>query len=187
MSGRYEFRVFGTDLEFAHRALDKTLPALGTETLCDVYLLTHDPRQSFKLRGGNMLELKCLRGCSRGFQRWVPAGCVRLPATGQQIAGGFSTWAELPDFTTNQLHDVSDVQSAFRRIGSREVVAHKCRTKYGIEPGQAEHVHLTVDESLKVETIAVEGFNITRLSQVLVRIGLGGRPNVSYPEFLVAG
>lgn len=159
-------------------------PAGKAGTTNDIYLLDRNPRQSFKLRDRTRLELKCLRGHHRKFQIWVPAGLVQLPATGRQIADGFSTCAAMPTFSHDGKHDPQVVLSGFRRFGSRAVGVTKHRVKYDAHGLRAEHVRLAIDDMEAAETVAVEGSDPLALSDILTAIGMSSDRNVSYPEFL---
>lgn len=183
MPNRYEFRVFGKNLRTAREALVALFPPPKTETVTDVYLLDRDLQQSFKLRGAEWLELKCLRGRKKRFQRWQPAGHVRLPATGRQIFENIDV-ATLPDLQMDQIHDAPALLAAFRQFGHTPVRVAKHRLKFETDGVLAEHVHLTIRDGQLAQTVAIEGTSILALSETLERIGLTGARNVSYPAFL---
>lgn len=176
--------MFGYDLRTAVKALVTILPEETPETVTDVYLLGRDTGRSFKLRDCARLELKCLHDEAEGFERWVPAGNVSLPARGRWINSAFSTNAAMPIFSEDEEYDAQAVLSAFRQIGSCPVAVTKHRMKYATDTIRGEHVRLTIEGMDDVESVAVEGTDIRILTRTLRQIGLPEADNVSYPEFL---
>lgn len=183
MKPRLEFRVFDTDLGDLHRAMQAAFAPLGEDRREDVYFLGADPARAWKLRDGRVLDLKCLLGTEGAFERWAPGGQVRLPAPGAEIAGAFGLRCGLPRLDPAARHDAGSVAAAFAATGAQPARAEKRRHRYDALSCRAEFVTVTCWRGT-VDSVAIEGRDRGELQDLLLRLGLRARANLSFPAWL---
>lgn len=183
MKPRLEFRIFDTDLSDLHRAMRKAFPCLGQDRREDVYFLGRDPARVWKLRDGQVLDLKCLLGTEGALERWAAAGRVDLPAPGAEIACTFGLRAGLPRLDPAVVHDAAAVAEAFEEDGAEAVRACKRRHLYDAVTCRAEFVTVTSWRGT-AHSIAIEGRDRGELQDLLLRLGLRDRTNTSFPAWL---
>ncbi|AJE49073.1 hypothetical protein [Celeribacter indicus] len=187
---RVEFRIFEQDSAALRRRIDARFELCGRDHRTDIYLLRDPGTSALKLRDGVELDLKVLLGREGDFERWAPRGRVRLPATGVEITGALDAPEALPPFEPMEVHDAAAFVEAFRREGYRAFRLHKARAQYRAPGGLVETVAIEGDIGIPgasgIDSIALEGEDVSALEQVREELGLSGRENRSYPAWLLA-
>lgn len=183
---RWEWRVFAKDLAPMLAAGGVALE--GRDSVRhEVYFLSANSRDNVKVRD-NRLEVKRLcETNSDGLELWTPALTARFPIAYERLHALWDAWrVPAPEHAgglrslSNLLNDcVSHIPSV------RTVIATKERARFAVGDCRGEHVVLWIDGT-RLESIAVEDEDPSRVLAAAHRLGLTRMPNTSYPRALKA-
>lgn len=186
MSGRLEFRVFGSDLARQRTILTKQFSLRSSETRSDLYFVGPRDSLSFKLRDGAVLDLKELVGHKGKYEHWKPRGKCNLPAMGKVIEAAFQDNSALPDLRGDLEYQIRDLTAAFARTGLRPVLVQKSRNHFSAGACLAELTHLVTETTSNYWTICIEGAKPADLDLLGSKLGLTGFDNQSFPAWIAA-
>jgi hypothetical protein len=185
---RYEFRVFGGDLEEARARLAE-MAEPGSETQReDTYLVVRGRLDcGLKLRGSEgTLDLKCLIGTESGCELWKPAGKANLPLTGSEITRRFLQPAGLPEILTAfESFDEPALLEALADLEDMRIVRMgKRRRQVSLDQAAGEIGEFIFPDAHREQGLAVEATDVRRLRALVEALGLADRENVSLPRRL---
>jgi exopolyphosphatase/guanosine-5'-triphosphate,3'-diphosphate pyrophosphatase len=181
---RWEWRTFfseGLPRSLRDRFSDGVAQMRPTD---ETYILSLATPHNVKIRDGR-LEIKELEASERGLERWRPTLVTPFPIEGSSIhaaceALGIPAPIVVPRHATVEefLRDVIEPVATLR-------VVHllKRRERHVIEGCMAEVAVLDVG-SERWTTLAIEDADVEHLLAAVDHLGIGPRPNVSYPAAL---
>jgi exopolyphosphatase/guanosine-5'-triphosphate,3'-diphosphate pyrophosphatase len=175
---RWEWRTFGTlDDVFGDGAPDRI------QESDELYILSVARGDTVKVRDG-LMDVKHLEQINDdGLEQWAPVLKAEFPLSAQQarsILEGLRVSVPQLDRDAYDLDDLLD--------GRKDLLAvpvHKHRARYTIGGCMAELTEVTTPNG-STRTIAIESEDAGGVSAVVHELGLGDRPNTSYPQGLKA-
>lgn len=181
---RYEFRVFGHDLEDLRSRLADLGGQPDQDQSSETYVVTRlNIDAGVKVRDGQ-LEMKVLRAREGILELWWPAITEPLPVAGSvfvdDVAPALGVTVDLPGDA--QLTEAALVEIAQSVPGLASISVRKRRALYEIDGCMAEltDVEMAGDQ---VQSIAVEGPDFVDVTQLVRKLGLAKQVNESYPAF----
>lgn len=183
--GRLEFRFFAQRLPALRQRLLGLYTIRAQEQRTDIYLQHRSCRQSFKLRGGQNLELKLQLGQAGGSERWHPIGSVPLPARGADLTGTFCDADEFPVLEAHQVYASEDMIAAFRGIGHAAITTHKLRVHLSAPGAEIEIAHVNGAPGGPAETLCIEAELAAPIESLRQVLGLELHRCESYPRWLL--
>jgi hypothetical protein len=185
---RFEFRVFGGNLEASHHRLAELGEPGSLEMREDLYLVVRDrPDRGLKFRGSaGRLELKSLVRLEDGCELWRPADSAELPLSGRKISRRFLEPAGVPGLCADQdRYDRRDLLAALGPMEMvRQVPVRKRRRKFRLAGASGEWAEFAYPDATSEFGIALESPEIARLRELVPALGLAERKNVSLPRRL---
>lgn len=182
---RYEFRIFGVDVDrFAVRLRAHAAETSSTSS-DEVYLLSRaDPDASVKLRE-ERLEVKTLVAREGRFELWEASAQLALPIDGATFkrCGGtaLAIDVDLPDDAGLDREALIALGKAHRALHA--VALRKRRLRFTIPPGWGEIVDIEIDGGA-LRSVAVEAADRDAAGELVAMAGMEGETNASYPRFL---
>lgn len=174
---RYEYRVWGK-----HPSAREEIERLATsdeirEQIDDCYLLVDDSDWNAKVRD-SQLKLKHRTPDNRGFDQWDTQWCTASDTTPTP----FDTVFEQLRLDRPQRGKTYDLERAVENLDETQAVAvfvTKKRRTWNIGDMRAEISRVDLrDHDVRLHSVAVQGRDVERLTQLLEQLGLDGLPNV---------
>lgn len=181
---RWEWRTFGQRFDVAEDQLGALAPDRIEES-DETYLLSLDGSDTVKVRGG-LLDVKHLEEVSdEGLERWMPVMKAAFPlAAGdvQRMMAALGVASAPRDVSTvgDLLAELIEPDPRLLAIGVR-----KRRGRFTLDGCMVELTEVGTDSG-RTRTVAVESPDLQLVVATVRRLGLEGRPNVSYPRALKA-
>jgi hypothetical protein len=182
---RYEFRIFGRELDGLEARLAARAVRQQNETTDESYIasrLTIDA--GVKIRDGR-LEVKLLVAREGLLELWRPELMADLPIEARTFAvsaaAPLGVEVDIPDGTPLGIAEIRAICDRYPSLAWVDVV--KRRTRYVLPQGLAE---VTRVEALRqtTSTIAVEDSDIASANGLARELGLTAFDNESYPAWL---
>jgi exopolyphosphatase / guanosine-5'-triphosphate,3'-diphosphate pyrophosphatase len=176
---RWEWRSFGEGLGEAAASLAELGGDERVQESDELYLLSTAGDESVKIRAG-LLDLKLLERTAEGLELWFPELKASFPISAADLhsvlaALGTPVPLAREAYTLPELADEVIAPAP----GLLAVEVHKHRRHYKLEGCLAESTELTTAAG-KTQTIAIESEDPQRVLEARGRLGLEGRPNVSF-------
>lgn len=182
---RYEFRIFGVDVERFAVRLRAHAAETGSTAGDEYYLLSRADRDAnVKLRG-DRLDVKTLIAREGRFELWEATAQLALPIDGaafKRCAGpALAIDLDLPDGAGLDREALIALCEAHRALHG--VALRKRRLRFTIPPGWGEIVDIEIgDHALR--SVAVEAADRDAAGELVAMAGMEGETNTSYPRFL---
>lgn len=180
---RFEFRVWGDDLEEIAGSIRTAGEPVDTHSRQETYLVTPwSAAVNIKIRDDE-LDVKTCGTVSHGFQRWqvrhkspfpVEAGTLRREIF--MRLGLPARHCDRPVYTVAQL--VDELVAAEPALYAVDVA--KDRSQFAIGDVTAEVTAVTIDDAA-ISTVAIESTNLAALRSLRRHLDLEGEDNVAYP------
>jgi len=181
---RWEWRTFGESFGPADTSLSALTPERVQES-DEIYLLSAADGDTVKVRD-ELMDVKHLEHVDPdGLEQWLPVMKAGFPLPAADVAGVLASLRvaapplERDAYTLDQLLD-EVVQPT---DDMRAVRVHKRRRRYTIGGCTSEWTDVSADGS-PTRTIAVEHEDPALVIAAVRELGLGSRPNTSYPQGL---
>jgi exopolyphosphatase/guanosine-5'-triphosphate,3'-diphosphate pyrophosphatase len=176
---RWEWRTFGERFGDAEDGFAALTPESVHES-DEMYLLSPAADESVKVRDG-LLDIKHLERVNHdGLEQWKPVLKEGFPLSAEAV-GVALTALGVPPPHPPSASTVEDLVSAGR--GLVAVPVRKRRAHYMLGGCMAELTDVRTDTAA-TRTIAVEADDPARVIAAVRELGLGERPNVSFPRGL---
>ena len=178
MQPRWEYRVWGKQLDELHQRLQALCEPTGVRTSDETYVVGITNLNA-KIRFG-VLDVKRLIDVQRGFQLWTPILKAGFPIPASTVA----------ELLQELLGSSAAVQEAYGLEefltlagGSGAIVAAASKHRHGYRYRECllEFAEVTIDRS-GLQTVAVEFEDLTTAVAVAAEVGIDRIPNESYPE-----
>lgn len=182
---RYEFRVFGADLQPFARHLAGTADKLTTETSSETYVVSRlNIDANAKFRDAD-LDVKVLEAREGFFELWRPLLRADLPVASELFVEKVAPLLgiDLDQTGQAQLSALDIIEIVGKVPALKAVNVRKQRTKHRHSTGISEYTLLEIAD-LSIETVAVESSDLDAAGRLLETSGLSTWPNESYPAFL---
>jgi exopolyphosphatase/guanosine-5'-triphosphate,3'-diphosphate pyrophosphatase len=183
---RWEWRTFARNLGEAGDRLAALTPNLVRES-DELYLLSREGRNAVKVRDG-LMDLKHLdRVDEQGLERWMPTMKAAFPLSAADVR---LVWDALgvevpplgrPAYTLEEL--LRELLEPSAELSTASV--HKLRRNHTLDECAVELTDVRAGGT-RTRTIAVESQDPGRVARTVTALGLGLRPNTSYPRALRA-
>ena len=181
---RFEFRVFGQNLEKLEARMKELAPLEKTRHITSIYLLSAGiDKNNIKIRDG-IMDIKELEQMARGLEQWNPYLVGEFPLSKEILRtvvfpafGIESPYFEREEYTLDQfinelVKEDPDIKVAF---------VNKTRYAYTINDCIAEIAHITVNGAF-IRTVCVEDEIPEKVLEAKKMLGITDeRENVSYP------
>ncbi len=180
---RWEWRAFGDGLDEAVESLSALEPTRTAES-DELYLLSAAGDESVKIRAG-LLDLKLLvRRDEQGLELWFPELKATFPISAADLEKVLAALgAPIPltraAYTLPELLD----EVIGPAPGLEAVEVHKHRRHFEVDGCLAESTELTTSAGT-TRTVVLESEDPERVLATRSRLGLDGRPNVSFARGL---
>ena len=177
---RWEWRVFGNDLDEAERAFAGLAPGPAVES-DELYLLAATTA-NVKVRN-DLLDIKVLREVdAHGLERWEPVLKQGFPLPAAGVSEVFDAIGVDPPPLTRGAYTLDQLLAEVVEPGGapRPVRVHKRRVRYTLGGCMAELSDVEA-EGHAIRTIAVESEDAAAVVAAVRGIGLDGAVNTSYP------
>ncbi len=183
---RYEFRVWGDDLDAQRKHLEGAAPGKAQESGETYIVSALTDTTNVKIRGG-LLDIKELLDVSGGLERWTPTLKEPFP-----IAAGIIGGKILPGLRVDSPKLVRDGYTLDQLIAEvvrpnaklRAVELTKNRTQYSIKGTTAEFTIVRLKDGQRTQTVAVESEDASAVRAVVKELGIDGAANTSYVKAL---
>ena len=181
---RWEWRTFGNSFGTCRELIENR--ELGNyKKNREIYILSKVSGNNVKIRN-QTVEVKTLQTVNDiGLEQWCPAMKARFPLSRDELTlVGRYLGVKIPSLSqpTASLESFlrfADLHPAYFRT----VKVEKSRYIYVIDQCIVEYVNLSV-EGLSSATVCVEHTDAKQVTDIVNRMGLGGRPNTSYVKEL---
>lgn len=181
---RFEFRVWGDDLDDAARRLDQIGRRFDIRKGDETYLLVRgNDTVNPKIRHST-LDVKALVDTVDGFERWTPELEAPFPLTAQWIGdellptlGIAPPLLDRPAYAERDF--VAHVADPHPRIGV--IPVSKQRVMYEAAGCLGEASAVTI-AGIETRTVAIESTDLEMLATLRDTLGLDQRENWSYPR-----
>jgi hypothetical protein len=182
---RYEFRVFGGDLELLRPQLEAASARSSTQSSAETYIVTRlNIEAGVKIRD-NCLEMKLLRARDGILEQWAPALQLQLPIGGatfkDDVAPALGASVDLPDDAQLTESGLTDIAQSVPALAA--IALSKTRTQFEL-PGCTAELTLVEFDGSSTQTVAFEGTDMVAVMQAVRQLGLEQRTNESYPCYL---
>jgi exopolyphosphatase / guanosine-5'-triphosphate,3'-diphosphate pyrophosphatase len=182
---RWEWRTFGETFGEAEERLAALEPTRVSES-DELYVVSSRREASVKVRGG-VLDVKRLEQVDDdGLEQWRPVAKAEFPIAAADVAALLSELG-VPDpplvRADYELEELVEVVGQSPDLLS--VSVHKRRAHYTVGGCAAEVTEVRTG-ALRTRTIAVEDEDPALVRATVGELGLGSRPNVSFPHGLMA-
>jgi exopolyphosphatase/guanosine-5'-triphosphate,3'-diphosphate pyrophosphatase len=176
---RWEWRTFGDSFGDAEDHFAALSPDSVQES-DELYLLSPAADQTVKVRDG-LLDVKHLEHVNEdGLEQWKPVLKGAFPLSPETVGVALEALG-VHVLTAPSVHRVEDLVVVGR--GLVAVPVRKRRAHYTLSGSMAELTDVQA-ESRTTRTIAVEDEDPARVIAAVRELGLGERPNVSFPRGL---
>jgi hypothetical protein len=178
---RFEFRIWGENLDREHQLLRVLAPASPPKESSETYLISSaTDRCNAKIRSG-LIDIKLLRRTERGLELWEPVLKAKFPLDGPTIATKIYPRLELePSKIDSGRFSPTAFLDQIARDSRIEIVpVSKRRSQFQVEGCTAEFASIRIG-GRPVDTVAVESTDPEALLPLLVRLGISNSPNQSY-------
>lgn len=183
---RWEWRTFGETFGEAEERLAGLEPTRVSES-DELYIVSSRVEGSVKVRDG-VLDVKRLEQVSDdGLEQWLPVAKAEFPVAAADVASLLSELgAAAPPLGRDayQLDDLVD-EVVTPSPDLLAIPVHKRRVHHTVGGCMAELTEVRTG-ALATRTIAVEDEDPARVRATVDELGLGSRPNVSFPRGLAA-
>lgn len=184
ITARFEFRVFGPDLEDIRIRLFK----LGSEKLLrqssEIYILSKGRIQSNTKIRHDLIDIKKLLRTEQGLEQWSPLMKGAFPLNAEILKN--EVCPEL-GFTLPERYSKSYKLEAFLNeliapdALLKAVNVEKERTGFNLKDCITEFAEILID-GIPVQTLAVESTEISNIFEVMRDLGIQGMKNTNYPR-----
>jgi hypothetical protein len=185
-SSRFEWRVFGRQLERPAARIAAEAKWQGRDSGTALYLLGRRRDRNVKVRGGTV-DVKALREVRGGLQRWAPVAHEPLPVSGAWVREALADHLGLEKIAAPG--DDYSLDALIGEIldpgGIETMRLTKDRERYRIGSLRAESARVWLRRR-RFETAAIESDDPDVVSSWLAPLGLDRWPNRSYVEFIEA-
>jgi exopolyphosphatase/guanosine-5'-triphosphate,3'-diphosphate pyrophosphatase len=182
---RWEWRVFGEDLEAAEQAVAAQTPGSVVES-DELYLLSA-AGANVKVRD-DLVDIKLLREVDAdGLERWEPVMKQGFPLPAAEVSRVFDALGVASPPLTRDAYIVDQFLAELIEPGGavRAVPVHKRRVRYTLGGCMAEIAEVEADGQ-GTRTIAVESEDASAVIAAVRSTGLDSYVNTSYPRWLAA-
>lgn len=183
---RWEWRTFGDRFGSA----DDHFAALSPDSVqesAELYLLSSEADGNVKVRD-KLMDVKHLEEVNEdGLERWRPVMKAAFPLPASEVGSVLTTLRVPVPSLARSAYTLDELVDELVRP-SHELVAvqvHKRRRRLTLGGCMAELTEIHIDRG-ETRTIAVESEDSGRVISTVRELGLGLRPNVSYPRGLKA-
>jgi hypothetical protein len=186
-AARYEFRVWGRDLDEPRQRLAREGRAAGRDRGREIYILCQpDPDLNVKLREG-ALEVKVLLQRQHGLEQWQPRLKAPLPVSRRTLqAELFPLLGVEPPLSPERALDEHHLLAALSACeGLRILPLLKHRERFAYDGCSAERAEVSFAGRI-LENLALEAEDPEALLAAARSLGIAGRPNRAYPRALLA-
>jgi hypothetical protein len=182
---RYEFRIFGVDVERFAVRLRAHAAEISATTSEELYLLSRADRDAnVKLRA-DRLDVKSLVAREGRFELWEATAQLDLPIGGavfkRRAGEALALDFDLPDGAVLDRDALVALCDAHRGLDG--VALRKRRLRFTIPPGWGEIVDLEIGAHA-LRSVAVEAADRDAAGELVALAGMEGEANTSYPRFL---
>ncbi len=181
---RYEFRVWGDDLELAQTRLLEAGVLSERRQSSETYIVSHAEQTNVKIRAG-VIDIKELLERRGALERWRPVFKAAFPIERHVAVGSvFSRLdVEAPAMEADLVGEEMFIAAADRVEGVTAVPVRKERSLLSIGDCRAEVAVVTIygDEIL---TMAIESADPAAVESVAAMLGIDDHENESYPAVL---
>lgn len=183
---RWEFRVFGQDLERPLTALlDLGQPGGEDESRETYFVARRAGRHNIKVRDGK-LDMKKLLETRERLERWKPTMKESLPLGRDWIGEALLPALGHPAMELeHEEYGLRQLVDAFRSGNSCIGIArlYKRRRRFTVDACAAEHDEILVNGAA-IRSMAVESEDAAAVLRVIARLALDGHENLSYPNVI---
>lgn len=182
---RFEFRVFGDDLESLRPKLIQMSARSSVEDSTETYIVTRlNIEAGVKIRN-DCLEMKVLLAREGILEQWQPSLMAQLPISGDTfadiVAPALGVAVDVPGDAQLTEAALIDIAQSVPALAS--VSISKQRSQFLIDGCIAELTHPDFDR-MTTQSIAFEGADFVTVMQLVRKLGLAQRTNESYPCYL---
>jgi hypothetical protein len=182
---RYEYRVFGSNLQPAADRLASHARTSKLDGSDDTYIVSRDTSaSSVKLRDA-ALEIKRLEFREGLFELWAPILRAEFPLSAriirERVAPSLGVKMDLAATRSFRVDDLLEIVNEAETLAA--VTVRKARTKLTLEDGLAEFVELSILGKI-TESVAVEAPDLVAAQRLLKLADIADLPNESYPTLL---
>jgi len=181
---RYEFRIFGNNLEKIEKQIKETAREERTRHMTSVYLLgSGNPKNNIKIRDG-VMDIKVLEDVYEGLEQWNPYLVGEFPLKADVIQtivfptlGVQCPVLDREEYTLDQL--VEELISVDPDLS----VAYVNKTRHGYTLGKCitEIAEIKVNGAC-IKTICIEAEDPKKVLKVKKKLGIENKTeNVNYP------
>lgn len=180
MGGRFEYRIFGKDLNAEKAYLEKHYKSIGEKETQEVYLLSKKTHEyNIKIKD-NKLDVKILNASIENFEQWDLLYKKDFPVQGACLNFLFKREIASPD-----LYLSKTAVKAF--VSTKEymklVFLKKKRTLF--EEGEVRGEFAVVEVENKIfHTVAFESYSLKNLKKATKELDLENSENINYYKFL---
>ncbi len=181
---RYEFRIFGNDLETYEKKIKELSPREMTRQMDSVYLLTPWKRKkNVKIREG-IMDIKVLEQEHAGLQQWNPFLVGEFPLEADVIKTVVfpALGVESPVFERKK-YSLKQFIAEVLAIDPDLAVAYVWKTRYAYTIAECitEIAEIKVNGA-SIKTICIESEDPDKVLDAKKLLGIGNKiENVSYP------
>lgn len=172
---RYEFRVFGNNLNKASRILASLKPIAKNIKSRELYILLKDNETiNIKIRN-DKLEIKILIEVIDDLQKWEPVLIEAFPISKETIEKYFSPLVKFE----KEKYTKDDLLNLLKNKKIKTVSVDKTRTKYLLDTILFETAHIDIN-GREISTLCLESDNIDKLKKTIQNLKLEHINNSSY-------
>jgi hypothetical protein len=181
---RFEFRVFGQDLDTIEQRIRDRASCESTSESREIYLIDNEDRDhNVKIREGK-LELKCLIERVSGLERWKPAGewtfPLALDTIPDKLFPAASALYHISPFPASLSEKELLNHVAQGSVPLRRANLFKRRFRFTIQDCPAEIDQIRVNGAA-IKSIAIESEHAEQVIALRSSLGLEAFENVAYP------
>ncbi len=183
---RWEWRTFGERFDVAEDELGALAPDRIEES-DETYLLSLDGTDTVKVRGG-LLDIKHLEEVSgEGLERWMPVMKAAFPLAAGDVGATLTALGVALASPPGDVPTVEELLAELVKPNPRllAIGVRKRRGRFTLDGCMVELTEVDTDSGA-TRTVAVESPDLQLVVATVRRLGLEGRPNVSYPRALKA-
>jgi hypothetical protein len=181
---RYEFRLFGLDLEPYENKLIELSEKVQSRQMQSVYLLAAgNPNNNVKIRG-KVMDIKVLEQEYQGLEQWNPFLVGEFPLTSEVIKTVvFPALGVSPPVFAHSSYSLEEFVRELIMVDPDLSVAYvnKKRDGYDFNNCIAEIASITVNGAF-IKTLCIESENPEKVLEAKRMLGIGDEEeNVNYP------
>lgn len=180
---QFEFRVFGQEVGHTAAAMLATYPVDRRDEGTEHYILSATNHQyNLKIRE-DKLDVKLLRRCHLGLERWQPYLRLAFPVTAAFLHEFCFAWLEIvplrlrrEHYTARQL--LQEVVTPSAQLCAVKI--DKRRRHYTVAGAQVEITTLCIDDQHQMQTVAVTAAEADTVLHTLAYLRLQTSENTNY-------